>query len=86
MGEFRVWAPAAGRVELVLAARRLPLVANGDGWWRAVAEGAGPGSDSRFALDGGEPLPDPRSPWQPAGVDGPSRTAPAGRASGGPIG
>ena len=26
-----------------------------------------------FSVDGGPPLPDPRSPWQPDGVDGPSR-------------
>ena len=41
------------------------------GWWQAdVAEV----SDYAFRIDGGDPLPDPRSRWQPAGVNGPSRT------------
>jgi maltooligosyltrehalose trehalohydrolase len=43
------------------------------GWWRSPRPLA-PGTDYAFALDGGEPRPDPRSPWQPAGVHGPSRT------------
>jgi maltooligosyltrehalose trehalohydrolase len=43
------------------------------GWWSADVPAAGPGSDYAFLLDGGEPLPDPRSPWQPSGVHGPSR-------------
>jgi maltooligosyltrehalose trehalohydrolase len=43
------------------------------GWWSVDLPAAGPGTDYAFVLDGGEPLPDPRSPWQPAGVHGPSR-------------
>jgi maltooligosyltrehalose trehalohydrolase len=43
------------------------------GWWRSAAALA-PGTDYAFALDGGPALPDPRSPWQPHGVHGPSRT------------
>src|SRR5262245_33172544 len=43
------------------------------GWWAREAPAAGHGTDYRFAVDGGEPLPDPRSPWQPDGVHGPSR-------------
>jgi maltooligosyltrehalose trehalohydrolase len=68
-----VWAPAAGRVDAVLDGRELALVAQGDGWW-AAGEDVPPGTDYRFRLDGGEPLPDPRSMWQPEGVHGPSRT------------
>ncbi len=30
--------------------------------------------DYAFSIDGGDPRPDPRSPWQPRGVHGPSRT------------
>jgi maltooligosyltrehalose trehalohydrolase len=45
----------------------------GEGGWWAVTAHAGPGEDYRFAIDGGDPLPDPRSPWQPHGVHGPSR-------------
>jgi maltooligosyltrehalose trehalohydrolase len=44
---------------------------NGDGAREAAPLPAG--TDYRFVVDGGEPLPDPRSRWQPAGVHGPSR-------------
>lgn len=43
------------------------------GWWTsAIAAPEGRG-DYRFRIDGGEPMPDPRSGWQPFGVHGPSR-------------
>ncbi len=42
-----------------------------EGWW--AAPGVAPGGDYAFSIDGGEALPDPRSPWQPAGVHRPSR-------------
>ena len=69
-GAFRVWAPNAGRVDLVLGARRVPMIAGDGGWWSAVSES---GADYVFSLDGGPPRPDPRSPWQPEGPHGPSR-------------
>ncbi len=72
----RVWAPAASRVELDLpgprAARR-PMTRADGGWWAHEGD-LPPGTDYAFVLDGEGPLPDPRSPWQPAGVHGPSRT------------
>jgi len=34
---------------------------------------AGHGTDYRFSLDGADPVPDPRSAWQPEGVHGVSR-------------
>ncbi len=43
------------------------------GWWRAGVQAAGPGSDYAFQVDDGPATPDPRSPWQPRGVHGPSR-------------
>jgi maltooligosyltrehalose trehalohydrolase len=46
--------------------------AGDDGWWSVERE-APAGADYAFALDGEDPLPDPRSPHQPHGVDGPSR-------------
>jgi maltooligosyltrehalose trehalohydrolase len=73
---FRVWAPRPRRVELVVApdlGRRLPMVRAGGGWWRARVPGAGPGTAYAFVLDDEGPFPDPRSPWQPDGVHGPSR-------------
>jgi maltooligosyltrehalose trehalohydrolase len=44
----------------------------GAGWWEAEAD-ARPGADYGYGLDGGDPLPDPRSRWQPSGVHGLSR-------------
>jgi maltooligosyltrehalose trehalohydrolase len=46
----------------------------GEGWWVAEVDWVAAGEDYRFVLDGGpQGLPDPRSPFQPQGVDGPSR-------------
>src|SRR5579864_8768371 len=42
----------------------------GDGWWEAAPDGAAPGGRYGFSIDGGEALPDPRSPSQPEGVHG----------------
>jgi maltooligosyltrehalose trehalohydrolase len=69
---FRVWAPAAGSVEVETSAR-WPLRSQERGWWAGVVPGAGPGTDYRFVLDGEAPIPDPRSAWQPHGIHGPSR-------------
>ncbi|MCW2572848.1 MAG: treZ [Frankiales bacterium] len=69
---FAVWAPRPDHVELDLAGERHPMTRDDDGWWHTNLS-VGPGTDYAFALDGGPPRPDPRSPWQPAGVHGPSR-------------
>jgi maltooligosyltrehalose trehalohydrolase len=71
--EFRVWAPERESVDVVTGQRLVPMVAAGRGWWTASVDGAGPGSDYTFKIDGGPPRPDPRSPFQPRGIDGPSR-------------
>ena len=72
---FGVWAPAAERVELEAAGGRRPMApAAGQGWWQAELPAAGRDVDYAFRLDGGEPLPDPRSPRQPFGSQGVSRT------------
>jgi maltooligosyltrehalose trehalohydrolase len=71
---FRVWAPLPRRVELLLRGERREMQPARGGWWRADVPDAGPGTDYAFILDDAGPFPDPRSPWQPAGVDGPSRT------------
>ncbi|MER5351238.1 malto-oligosyltrehalose trehalohydrolase [Kitasatospora sp. NPDC002551] len=69
---YEVWAPyAAERVEVAVDGARHPLARDDarPGWWHGEA----PAGDYAFVLDGGRPLPDPRSPRQPHGPDGPSR-------------
>ena len=68
-----VWAPRADRVELATGDGPEPMQRRSGGWWEASRE-LPPGTDYGFGLDGGEPLPDPRSPWQPNGIHGLSRT------------
>ncbi|MCG2799920.1 MAG: malto-oligosyltrehalose trehalohydrolase [Cellulomonas sp.] len=67
----RVWAPAAAAVTLVTMTRT-ELHPQAAGWWAADQELVH-GADYAFSLDGGPARPDPRSPWQPGGVHGPSR-------------
>jgi maltooligosyltrehalose trehalohydrolase len=70
---IELWAPDAEQVTLVIGDRRLPMVRNDKGWWRAETA-MPPGTDYAFDLGDGTLLPDPRSPFQPGGVHGPSRT------------
>lgn len=69
--EFRVWAPQADSISLRVAGRDAPLNDAGHGVYEVVAP-AGAGDDYAFVVDG-QPLPDPCSRWQPAGLRGPSR-------------
>jgi maltooligosyltrehalose trehalohydrolase len=74
MTALRVWAPNAARVRVLVDGTKKDMNRSGGGWWTAVEPNAGPGSDYAFLLDDGDqPLPDPRSPWQPHGVHGASR-------------
>ncbi|HET9070576.1 MAG TPA: malto-oligosyltrehalose trehalohydrolase [Acidimicrobiales bacterium] len=72
MTTLRVWAPDHDRVEAVLDDGRRAMQPAGGGWWGLELDGAGHGTRYRFSIDGGPPRPDPRSAWQPEGVDGPS--------------
>lgn len=68
---FRLWAPDAAQVALVLAGTALPMRREPDGThWIHTA--AGHGDRYRFRLPDGSEVPDPASRWQPEGVDGPS--------------
>ena len=69
---FSVWAPHARLVELDLAGERRAMTPATDGYWQLDLP-VGPGTDYAFRVDGSDPLPDPRSRWQPHGVHGPSR-------------
>jgi maltooligosyltrehalose trehalohydrolase len=73
MTSIAVWAPAPARVHLVVGDCRIAMLRNDEGWWRADTSLA-PGTDYAFDLGDGVLLPDPRSPFQPTGVHGPSRT------------
>ena len=73
---FRVWAPAATRVAVVLGQDgghvTTGLDAEGDGYFSGVAN-ARPGDRYRYRLDDAETLyPDPASRFQPDGPHGPS--------------
>jgi malto-oligosyltrehalose trehalohydrolase len=72
---FRVWAPDVSGAEVDVAGQRYPMAADAEpGWWQASVPGTGGDVDYAFRLDGGDPLPDPRSLRQPFGINGFSRT------------
>jgi maltooligosyltrehalose trehalohydrolase len=75
---FRVWAPNARRVEVVLFENTQPmsyqaLQPDGEGYFAATLAGVEPGARYMYRLDGGAPRPDPASRFQPEGVHGPSQ-------------
>jgi maltooligosyltrehalose trehalohydrolase len=72
---FKVWAPAATRVEVELpaAAEFAPLTPAADGVWSGVVVAARPGTLYRYRLNGDAVRPDPYSRSQPEGVHGPSQ-------------
>ncbi|WP_223164027.1 hypothetical protein [Nocardioides mesophilus] len=63
-----LWAPDAGRVELLLGDDRLPMARDGDVWTADVD--APDGTPYAFSLDGGDPRPDPRGLRLPDGPHG----------------
>jgi maltooligosyltrehalose trehalohydrolase len=70
-----VWAPSAKSVELVAADRRISLrtgAAGRTGYWQGDIDESLLALGYRYSVDGGEPIPDPRSKWQPDGVHGAS--------------
>jgi maltooligosyltrehalose trehalohydrolase len=73
MHTFRVWGPRARTIEVQIGQATYPLQSSGHGWWSGSVDTASPGSDYLFVVDGGDALPDPRSPWQPHGPHGASR-------------
>lgn len=70
---FSLWAPKVKEVELLLdSGEALPMV-EGGGYFQRFVPGLTPGRTYRYRADGGDPLPDPASRYQPAGVHGPSQ-------------
>src|SRR4051794_18123758 len=73
---FRVWAPSAQQVEVVIehsaSPERHTLTPEADGYHAGTVEGARRGDRYRYSLDGGQPFPDPCSRSQPDGPHGAS--------------
>jgi maltooligosyltrehalose trehalohydrolase len=69
---FRLWAPAAKRVDLVLAKKPLAMRRGAGGWFSLDVAGSGAGARYRFRIDDEIDVPDPASAFQPDDVFGPS--------------
>jgi len=74
---FRVWAPAARALTLVLhdgrAAGEYPMPRDSEGVFDRIVDAAAAGDRYSYQVDGGPPRPDPASRFQPDGVHGPSQ-------------
>lgn len=70
-GSFRLWAPAAKRVDLLLE-KPLPMQRGKDGWFSADIAGVRAGQRYKFRIDDEIDVPDPASAFQPEDIAGPS--------------
>lgn len=70
---FRLWAPAAQRVDVVLGDQAHPLKPGDDGWFAAEISDVKAGATYRFRIDGKTDVPDPGSRFQPDDINGPSQ-------------
>jgi maltooligosyltrehalose trehalohydrolase len=68
---FRLWAPAAKRVDLLLEKSHAMRRAE-DGWFSADVPGVKAGARYKFRIDDATDVPDPASAFQPDDVSGPS--------------
>jgi maltooligosyltrehalose trehalohydrolase len=68
---FRLWAPSARRVDLLLD-KPHPLHRHDDGWFSADIAGVKAGTRYKFRIDDEIHVPDPASAFQPEDVSGPS--------------
>ena len=71
---FRLWAPSAQRIDLLLQGEtraELPM-RNIDGWFETVVSNVGAGTRYAYRVDGGLSVPDPASRNNPQDVHGPS--------------
>jgi maltooligosyltrehalose trehalohydrolase len=72
---FRLWAPAAKRVDLLLekaSEKYRPLRRGENGWFSSDVSGVRAGAHYKFRIDDEIDVPDPASAFQPADVSGPS--------------
>jgi maltooligosyltrehalose trehalohydrolase len=68
---FRLWAPAAKRVDLLLE-KSQAMRRGEDGWFAADIPGVKAGAHYKFRIDDEIDVPDPASDFQPDDVSGPS--------------
>jgi malto-oligosyltrehalose trehalohydrolase len=68
---FRLWAPAAKRVDLLLE-KPYTMQRGADGWFSAEIAGVKAGTLYKFRIDDEIDIPDPASAFQPGDVSGPS--------------
>jgi maltooligosyltrehalose trehalohydrolase len=69
---FRLWAPGAKRVDLVLEKKPLGMRRGEGGWFALEVAGCGAGARYKFRIDDEIDVPDPASAFQPEDVFGPS--------------
>ncbi len=72
---FRVWAPRASKLELVIVEptrQVISLQRDDEGYFAAEVDEAPPGTLYRYRIDGDKDRPDPAARFQPQGVHGPS--------------
>src|SRR5713226_6370964 len=69
---FRLWAPAAKTVDLVISRKPKSMKPQGEGWFELVERDAGAGTLYHYGIDAQQLVPDPASRFQPQDVDGPS--------------
>ena len=69
---FRLWAPAARKVEVKIKSKLVKMQPQPDGWFEIVDAQSGPGTLYQYRIDGKLLVPDPASRFQPRDVDGPS--------------
>ena len=73
---LKVWAPLVSSVSVRTPEGDRALERHGDTWVDSVELPSG--TDYSIILDGADPVPDPRSRWQPDGVHGTSRVFDSG--------
>ncbi len=69
---FRLWAPAAKSVDVLLDGKTHAMTRDDCGWYNADIAGVKAGARYRFKIDGETEVPDPGSQFQPDDVAGPS--------------
>jgi malto-oligosyltrehalose trehalohydrolase len=70
--QFRLWAPAASSVDLLLDGTVHAMARAADGWYSVGCNDVAAGARYAFRIDGELTVPDPASHFQPDDVHGPS--------------